>query len=92
MEKIFAKGKLEDVEQRQIFPFKFYPKIKKLCVMRDYVNMDALLTIALEVEWVLVELEEIPFELLRVEHEDGVVANVVEKQVDELNDSFIKNN
>jgi hypothetical protein len=53
--------------------------------------MDALLVVALEVEWVLVELEEIPFELLKAKHE-GVVDNVVEKQVNALNDSFIKKN
>ncbi len=58
--------------------------------MRYYLNMDALLAIALQVEWVLVELEEIPFELLRVDHEEGVVANVVQKQINVLNDSFIK--
>lgn len=92
MKKLFARGKLEDVEQRQIFPFKFCPKIKKLCVMRDYVNMDALLAITLEVEWVLVELQEIPFELLKVEHEEGVLADAAKKQINVLNDSFIKEN
>jgi hypothetical protein len=60
--------------------------------MRDFANMDALLVVALEVEWVLVELEEIPFELLKAKHEEAVVANVVEKQVNALNDSFIKKN
>lgn len=77
MEKLFARGKLDDVEHRQIFPFKLCFKIKKLCVMKDYANMDALLAIALELEWVSVELEKISFELLGVEHEEGVVANVV---------------
>ncbi len=83
---------MEDVEHRQIFLFKLSLKIKKLCVMKDYANMDALFAIALEVEWVLAKLEKIPFELLRVEHEKGVVADVVKKQVNVLNDSFIKKN
>ncbi len=39
---------------------------------------------------VLVELEKIPFELLRVEHEEGVVVDVVKRQVNALNDSFIR--
>jgi hypothetical protein len=89
MEKLFARSKLEDVEQRQIFPFELCLDIKKLCVMRGYMNMDALFVATLEVEWVLVELEDISFELLKVEHEEGVVVDVVDKQVNALNDSFI---
>jgi hypothetical protein len=51
MEIFFTRGKLDDVEQKQIFLFKLCLKIKKLCVMKDYANMDALLAIALKVEW-----------------------------------------
>jgi hypothetical protein len=81
MEKFFTRGKMEDVEQRQQFLPRLHLEIRKLCVMRDYANMDELLAIALEVEWVLVKLGEIPFEL--------VVDVVVEKHVNALNESLI---
>jgi len=67
MEKLFAQGKLEDVEQRRRFLSHLILEIMKLCVMRDYVNMDALLNAALKVDWVLVELGETPFEVLKEE-------------------------
>jgi hypothetical protein len=45
----------------------------KLCVMWDYTN--------LEVAWVLVDLlGKTPFELLKREHENGVVVNVLVKK------------
>jgi hypothetical protein len=50
--------------------------------MRDYVNMEALLVAALEVEHVLVKLGETPFELLKEEHEENmtIVETIVESK------------
>jgi hypothetical protein len=50
------------VEQRQ-------PKIKKLCVVREYVNMEALLVVILEIEKVFRELGEAPYEPFKEEQE-----------------------
>jgi hypothetical protein len=50
MEKLFTRGKLEDIEQRQRLLSRLRPKIRKLFVMKDYTNMDELLAVALEVE------------------------------------------
>jgi hypothetical protein len=50
MEKLFIRGKLEDVKQRRIFLSHLRPKIRKLCVMKEYANMEVLLNVALEVE------------------------------------------
>jgi hypothetical protein len=44
-----------------------HPKIKKLGVMRDYVNMDELFSATLEIEKVLAKLGKTPFELLKDE-------------------------
>ncbi len=49
MEKFFTRGKMEDVEQRQQILSRLHPKIRKLCVMRDYANMDELFVATLEV-------------------------------------------
>jgi hypothetical protein len=65
MEKLFTIGKLGDVEQRKRFLSYLWFAIKKLCVMKDYANMDVLFDAALEVERVLVELGKTPFELLK---------------------------
>ncbi len=40
-------------------------EIKKLCVMHDHANMEALLSATLEVEQMLAELGEAPFEMLK---------------------------
>jgi len=60
MEKLFTRGKLEDVKHRW-FLLCLCLYIKNLSIMRDYVNMEALLVVALEVEQVT------SFELLKEE-------------------------
>ncbi len=56
MEKLFVRGKLEDVGQKKRFMFRLCLEIKKLCVMKDYANMEKMFIATLEVEWVLIEL------------------------------------
>jgi hypothetical protein len=56
MEKLFIKGKLEDVGQRKRFLFRLYLEIRKLCVMRDHANMEEMFIATLEMECVLIEL------------------------------------
>lgn len=57
--------------------FLLCPKIKKLCVMWDYANMDFMFFWTLKVDQILIELGETAFELLKEEQEDGVVAHAV---------------
>jgi hypothetical protein len=58
--------------------------------MKDYANMDELFGAALEIEKALAKLGEIPFELLKDEHEGVATYDVVvEKQVNVLNESLI---
>jgi hypothetical protein len=40
--------------------------------MMDYANMDVLFYVTLEVEWVLVKLGKIPFELSKEEQEENM--------------------
>jgi len=59
---------------------KLKPKIKKLCIVWDCANMEALLAIALELEKVLGELRETPFDPLKEQEEFMNVTNaMVEK-------------
>jgi hypothetical protein len=66
---LITKGKIKKVEQRTKFLSKLKPKIKKLCVVKEYVNMEALLIIILEVEKVFRKLRETPHESLKEEQE-----------------------
>jgi len=45
MEKLFARGKLENVKHKKRFLFQLCLEIKKLFVMRDYANMEGMFTI-----------------------------------------------
>ncbi len=81
-DKLFTRGKLQDAKQRKRHIFWLHPKIKKLCVMWDYANMDFMFVGTLKVDQILIELGETPFELLKEEQEDGVAAHAIgEKQV-----------
>jgi hypothetical protein len=67
--KKITKGKTKEVEQKTRFLSKLKQKIKKLCVVKEYVNMEALLVIILEVEKVFRKLRETPHEPLKEEQE-----------------------
>jgi len=77
-------------KKKHRFLSRFHPEIKKLCIVRDYANMDELLSTVLEVERVLAKLKETPFELMKDEQEEGLTTNVVvDKKVSALNESLI---
>ncbi len=68
------------------------PKIKKFCVVHTYVDMDELLAIAIEVEKVLGEIGETPFELLKEEKDEEANEgqSSIEQQIHALNGTLIK--
>jgi hypothetical protein len=65
------------------------PEIRKICVVRTYANIEDMVDAATELERVLGELGETPFEPLKEEQEDGVAETTMEKQVNAFNDSLI---
>jgi hypothetical protein len=67
LDKLFQKGRILDVEQRRRFLAKLRPEIRKLCVVRTFVDIEELVGAATEVERVLGELGETPYEPLREE-------------------------
>jgi len=77
------------VEQRRRFLARLRPKIRKLCIVRVFANIEELVGVATEVERVLGELRETPYETLREEQEEGTSESNVEKQVTALNNTFI---
>lgn len=70
LEHLFVKGKNFDAKRRKKFMAHFRPKIRKLCVVHTYANMDELLATTIKVEKVLGETEEAPFEPLKDERDE----------------------
>jgi hypothetical protein len=89
MDKVFRKGQIQDVEQRRRFLARLRPEIRKLSVVRVFADIEELVGAAIEVERVLGELGETPYESLREEQEDETSDNAVEKQVAALNNTLI---
>jgi hypothetical protein len=77
------------LEQKRWFLAKLRPEIQKLCVVRVFADIEELVAVVIEVERVLGELGETPFEPLKEEQEEGTEDNTMEKQVAALNSTLI---
>ncbi len=77
------------MEQRRRFLARLRPEIRKLCVVRMFADIEGLVGAATEVERVLGELGETPYESLREDQEEHASENIVEKQVAALNNTLI---
>jgi hypothetical protein len=89
LDRFFRKGRISDAEQKRRFLAKLRLEIRKLCVVRNFADIEELLGAANEVERVLGELEETPFEPLKEEQEERVAETSMEHQVATLNDTLI---
>ncbi len=65
------------------------PKIRKLCIVRAFADIEELVGVGTELERVLGELGETPFEPLKEEQEEGVGETSMENKVVALNDMLI---
>jgi len=88
-DKLFRKGQIPDVEQHRRFLARLRPEIRKLCIVRTFADIEKLVGAVVEVEGVLAELGETPYEPLREEQEEHASENSVEKQVAALNNTLI---
>jgi hypothetical protein len=86
---LFQKGKIQDVEQRRRFLARLRPEIRKLCVVRMFADIEELVGATMEVERVLGELGETPYEPFQEEQEEEALESNVEKQVSTLNNTLI---
>jgi hypothetical protein len=89
LDRLFQRGRISDVEQRRRFLARLRPEIRKLCVVRVFADIEELVAAAIEVERVLGEVGETPFEPLKEEREEGTEENTMEKQVAALNNTLI---
>ncbi len=60
-----------------------------MCVVRTFTDIEELVKTATELERVLGELTETPYESLKEEQEEGVSETMMEKQVTALNNTLI---
>ncbi len=89
LDKLFQKGKIQDVEQKRKFLARLRPEIRKLCVVRTFADIKELVGAATEVERILGELRETLHESLPEEQEEETSESNVEKQVAALNNTLI---
>jgi hypothetical protein len=88
-DKLFQRGRIPDAEQRRRFLGRLRPEIRKLCVIRTFADIEELVGATTELERVLGELGETPYEPLKEEQEEGVAETMREKHVNVLNNTFI---
>jgi len=89
LDKLFQRGRIQDAKQRRRFLARLRPEIRKLCVVRTFTNIEKLVSATTELERVLGELGETPFEPSKEEQEEGVAETMMEKQVTTLNNTLI---
>ncbi len=89
LDKLFQKGRLQDAEQRRRFLARLRLEIRKLCVVRMFADIEELVGAVTEVERVLGELGETPYEPPKEEQEEGSAQTIMEKQVTALNNTLI---
>jgi len=71
MDRLFQRGRIPDAEQRKRFLARLRSEIRNLCVVKTFADIEELVGAATELERVLGELGETPFEPLREEQEEG---------------------
>ncbi|CAK9861042.1 unnamed protein product [Sphagnum jensenii] len=79
LDKLFQRGRIPDAKQRRRFLGKLRPEIRKLCVFRTFADIEELVGAATELERVLGELGDTPYEPLREEQEEGIAETMMEK-------------
>jgi len=89
LDKLFQKGRIQDTEQKRRFLARLRPKIRKLCVVRTFTDIEKLVGAATELEIILGKLGETPYEPLKEEQEEETSETMMEKQVTALNNPLI---
>jgi hypothetical protein len=89
LDRFFRKGRISDAEQKRRFLAKLRPEIRKLCVVRNFADIEELLGAANEVERMLGELGETPFEPLKGEQDERIIGMSMESPIAVLNNALI---
>jgi hypothetical protein len=68
--KLFQQGQIQDAKQCCRFLARLRPKIKKLCGVWTYTNIEEMVIVIVEIERVLGKLGETPYEPIKEEHDE----------------------
>ncbi len=80
---------MQDVEQKRRFLARLRLEIRKLCVVRTFAHIEELVGAPTEVERVLAEFGETPYEPFREEQKEETSESNMERQVTALNNTLI---
>jgi hypothetical protein len=64
-DKLFQRGMIQNVEHRRRFLARLRPEIRKLCVVRTFIDIEELVGVTTKLEKMLDELGETPYEPLK---------------------------
>jgi hypothetical protein len=62
LDKLFQKGKIGDAEQKRRFMVQLRPELRRLYVVRTYTNIEEMVIAIIEIERVLGDLGETPYD------------------------------
>jgi hypothetical protein len=72
LDKLFQRSRIGDVEQRRRFLIRFRLELRRLCVLRTYTNIEEMVIAAIEMEKVLGDLGETPYDPFMEEKDEDV--------------------
>jgi len=83
LDKLFQRGRIRDVKRKR-------RELRRLCVVRTYTNIEEMVIATTEIEKVLGDLGETPYDPLKEEKDEDVTGeSCMDKQLSMLNESLI---
>jgi hypothetical protein len=89
LDKFFQRRKIEDVEQRRSFLARLKLKLRRLYVVKTYINIEEMVIVTTEIERVLRDLGETPYDPLREKDENVIGNSSTDKHLLMLNETLI---
>jgi hypothetical protein len=90
LDKLFQRGKIKDVEQRRSFLTQLEPKLRRLYVVKTYIDIEEMVIVTTEIERVLGGLGETPYDPLKEEKDENAIGkSSTDKQLLMLNETLI---
>jgi hypothetical protein len=90
LDKLLQRGKIGDAKQRRRFLAQLRPELRRFYVVRTYTNIEEMVNATTEIERVLGDLRETPYDPLKEEKdEDATRESSTNKQLSVLNETLI---
>jgi hypothetical protein len=90
MDKLFQRGQIQNVQQHRRFLGKLRPEIRKLWVVKAYIDIDEVVVTAIKIKRVLGELRETPYEPMKEEQDETMSGkSTTDCQLHLLNETLI---